>query len=71
MKKTETSSTTGTPIYLTPLQIAARLQIGKDKAYKLCSLDGFPAIKLNNSYRIDPIRFDLWLENNLGKTIYL
>lgn len=58
-------------VYLTVKDVASILQIGKDKVYMLCALDGFPAIKINKSYRIHPIKLANWLEDNLGKTIDL
>lgn len=58
-------------IFLTPNEVAKILSVGKDKAYALCALDGFPAIKLGSAYRIDPEKFDQWLNDHLGECVYL
>ncbi len=70
MNNTQKSNSTSI-VYLTVQDIATTLQIGKDKAYMLCALDGFPAIKINKAYRIHPLKFTKWLEDNLGKCIAL
>ena len=57
--------------YITPKQIGEHLQIGKDKVYALCQLDGFPAIKIGKSYRINENKYIKWLEKHEGTTINL
>ncbi len=57
--------------YLTPQDIQKHLQIGRDKAYALCAVKGFPAIKINKTYRIDPIKYQQWLDKQLGTKIYI
>lgn len=71
MIKPEMKDKSTVNVYLKPEQLAEKLQIGRDKAYKLCALEGFPAIKLNNSFRIHPIKLELWLDENLGNIINL
>lgn len=58
-------------MYLTPKDVAVYLQVGKDKAYALCRLSGFPAIKFGASYRIDPKKFEKWLDEHIGDVISL
>lgn len=57
--------------YLTPKQIQEHLQIGKDKVYSLCSLDGFPAIKFGSTYRINKTKYKKWLEEHEGMNVNL
>ena len=57
--------------YLTPKDIQEHLQIGRDKAYALCALKGFPAIKIGSSYRVDPIKYNDWLDKQSGTHIYI
>ncbi len=57
--------------YLTPKDITNHLQIGKDKVYLLCSLKGFPAIKIGSTYRINPNKYEKWLDEHLGTTVYI
>ena len=57
--------------YLTPKDIQDHLQIGRDKVYALCALKGFPAIKIGSSYRIDPAKYNKWLEKQIGTHIYI
>ncbi len=57
--------------FLTPKDICKHLNLGKDKAYQLCALEGFPAIKLGSTYRIDPVKYTAWLQQHLGEHIVL
>ena len=57
--------------YLTPKDIQQHLQIGKDKAYKLCALKGFPAIKINSTYRINSSKYFKWLQENESSIVNL
>lgn len=57
--------------YLTPQDIMKHLQLGRDKAYEICRLPGFPAIKIGQSYRIDPEEYKKWLKRNNGKEVVL
>ena len=50
--------------YLTVKDIAEHLQIGKNKAYELCSLDDFPSIKIGSSYRVDQKKYLKWLKTH-------
>lgn len=61
----------GMETYLTPKDIMEHLQLGKDKVYSLCSLKGFPAIKIGSTYRIDRTKYKKWLEEHEGMKISL
>lgn len=57
--------------YLTPKDLQGILQLGRNKIYQLCSLNGFPAIKFGSTYRIDEQKFFKWLEKHEGMNINL
>ncbi len=57
--------------YMTPKEIMEHLQIGKDKAYSLCALKGFPAIKFGSTYRINKAKYMKWLEEHEGMKVSL
>ena len=39
------------------------LKISKNTAYDLIKQEGFPVIKIKNTYRIPKVAFDEWLPN--------
>jgi excisionase family DNA binding protein len=43
------------------------IKISKNTAYDLIKQEGFPVIKIKNTYRIPKVAFDEWL-NKLTKT---
>lgn len=57
--------------YLTVKDVQDILQMGKDKVYQLCSLEGFPAIKIGKQYKINPEKFKKWLDRHEGMTVEL
>lgn len=57
--------------YLTVKDIQDILQIGKNKAYNLCALKGFPAIKIGTTYRVEESLFNQWMADNVGTQIFL
>ena len=46
---------------LTVPQVAERLQIGRDSAYRLCLRPDFPAIRIGGLIRIPVLGFERWL----------
>ena len=53
----------------TPEEYKAKIE--KKKAYNLCKLDTFPAIKIGNTYSIPKRLYLKWLGENVGKKVYL
>lgn len=51
---------------LTPPQLAALWQIGRDQAYNLCHIPGFPCVRIGRSIRIIKSRLEDWLAENNG-----
>lgn len=51
--------------------LCSHLKIEKKKAYNLCKLDTFPAIKIGNTYSIPKRLYLKWLGENVGKKVYL
>lgn len=51
--------------------LCEHLKIEKKKAYELCKLDTFPAIKIGKSYVIPKRLYYKWLGENIGRTIEL
>ncbi|MDE6433553.1 MAG: helix-turn-helix domain-containing protein [Lachnospiraceae bacterium] len=57
--------------YLTPKDIQNIFKIGRNKVYQLCSLKGFPSIKIGTTYRINKSKFVKWMEKHEGMDIFL
>lgn len=53
--------------FFTVEEIADILKIGKTKAYQLMRTDGFPAIKLQRTYRVSEQDFMKWANDYKGK----
>ena len=47
--------------------VAAILNIGRNKAYSLMQAKGFPAIKLAGTYKVSADLFDEWLRDTIAK----
>lgn len=45
------------------------LGIGKNTAYKLTQIKGFPKIQIGNKIIIPKNQFNKWIENNIGNKI--
>ncbi len=56
---------------LTIKDIQEHLQIGRNRAYQLVKIDSFPKIMIGNTYRIPKREYLEWVQNNIGKTIFL
>ena len=54
------------PLLLTVPQTAELLQIGRDTAYQLTHREGFPAIRIGRSVRINRNLLQDWLDKNNG-----
>ena len=49
--------------------LMAYLKIGKDRAYALMRSKSFPSTQIGKTYFITPANFQLWLQENAGKSI--
>ena len=47
------------------------LGIGRDRAYTLMRSAGFPSTKFGHTYFVTEENFNIWLNNNAGKTYKL
>lgn len=56
---------------LTIKDIQEHLQIGRNRVYQLIKIDLFPKIKIGNTYRIPKQKYLEWIQNNIGKTVFL
>ena len=56
---------------LTIKDIQEHLQIGRNRVYQLIKIDSFPKIKIGNTYRIRKQKYLEWIQNNIGKTVFL
>ncbi len=61
-----TNSTKETPMLLTVPQAAELMQIGRDTAYNLTHIPGFPAIRIGRSVRISREGLQSWLDKQNG-----
>ena len=57
------------PLLLTVPQTAELLQIGRDTAYQLTHIPGFPVIRLGRSVRINRSLLQDWLNQNGGNVL--
>lgn len=51
------------PDFLTPIEAAKLIKIGRNQMYNLCRIESFPAVKLGRNIRIPKKAFKNWLEN--------
>ena len=56
---------------LKPNEVEKQLNIGRDKTYALLKVKGFPSIKIGNQYLIPEDKLDKWVNDKLGKQIFL
>lgn len=49
--------------YITVLEFAKMLKIGRSKAYKLVKNPSFPAIRIDKNIRINLFELNKWLNN--------
>ena len=56
---------------LKPSEVSKCLNIGRDNTYALMKQKGFPSIQIGNQYLVPEDKLDEWINNNLGKRIYL
>jgi len=45
-------------------EIMEILEIGRNKAYELCSSNAFRTIRIGKTIRVSKSSFDMWLDNN-------
>ncbi len=55
--------------FYSPKEIGMLLKLGRTSVYKLFRSPGFPAIKIEGSYRISKEAFEDWVKKNSGKEI--
>ena len=53
------------------MEAAEILGVGRNKMYSLLKQEGFPYVKLGNTYRIRKAGLDKWLKDHEGKEIIL
>jgi len=51
--------------------VQEHLQLGRNRVYQLIKIDSFPKIKIGNTYRIPKREYLEWVQNNIGKTVFL
>lgn len=56
---------------LTIKDVQEHLQLGRNRVYQLIKIDSFPKIKIGNTYRIPKREYLEWVQNNIGKTVFL
>ena len=56
---------------LTVKQLQVRLNMGKNKAYKLVHLKGFPSIRIGKTILVSESELNKWLLENQNSQIYL
>ena len=56
---------------LTIKDIQEHLQIGRNRVYQLIKIDSFPKVKIGSTYRIPKREYIEWVQNNIGKTVFL
>ena len=57
--------------YISVKEMAALLHIGKNKAYKLVNIKGFPVIKIGGTHCVSKKGLEEWIEKNYGSEISL
>lgn len=57
--------------FLTIKDVQNHLQLGRNRVYQLIKIDSFPKVKIGNTYRIPKQKYLEWIENNIGKTVFL
>lgn len=57
-----------TETILTPMDLAERLHIGRDKAYALIKSKGFPSVCIGKRYIVTSRALDEWLKSYEYKT---
>ena len=56
---------------LTVKQLQVKLNMGKNKAYKLVHLKGFPSIQIGKTILVSESELNKWLLENQNSQIYL
>jgi len=52
-------------------ELQTQLHIGKNTAYKLVKMKGFPSIQIGKKILVPKEGLDKWLRENMGSHIYL
>lgn len=55
--------------YITVLELAKMLKIGRSKAYKIVNIPSFPAIRIDKNIRINIFALNKWLNNLQNQAI--
>ena len=58
-------------IYISVMEAAKILGVGRNTMYALIKQDGFPYVKIGNAYRIRKAGLEEWLKDHEGKEIIL
>ena len=56
---------------LTIKDVQEHLQLGRNRVYQLIKIESFSKIKIGNTYRIQKREYLEWVQNNIGKTVFL
>lgn len=56
---------------LKPAEVSKYLNLGRDNTYALFKIKGFPVVQIGNQYLVPEDKLDEWINNQLGKRIYL
>lgn len=56
---------------LKPNEVAEYLHIGRDKTYALLKMKGFPSVRIGKQYLVPEDKLDKWVNDKLGKQIFL
>jgi len=52
------------PQYLTVKDLMCIFHCGRDKAYRICRIDGFPVMRMQGTYLIHPEALKKWMDRN-------
>ena len=56
---------------LKPAEVSKCLNLGRDNTYALLKTKGFPSIQIGNQFLVPEDKLEEWVNNNLGKHIYI
>ena len=65
----DTEADNNYPEMMTVEDIMRFFRCGKNKAYAILAIDGFPVMHVGRKYLVYKPAFDRWMEHNYNKTI--
>ena len=57
------------PDVLTPRQVMAYLQLGRDSVYQLLSSGALPSVRIGRTYRVPRRSLEQWLEQQTAESL--